>query len=194
MSPLSKEATGGAGFTSDLWDVVIGGGGLAGLSAAIYLGRSQRRVLLVDAGESMARWEPIVDNYLGFPEGLSGEALLDRGRAQVRKFGVPAADDRIRRIRREGDAFLLEGTERYRSERVLLATGLTHLLPEIPGADVCLGQTVLFCKDCDAFRVRGKRIAIYGRRNEAARYALAMLAFSPVVTIMTDGRAPLWDS
>ena len=194
MSPLSKEATGGAGFTSGLWDVVIVGGGLAGLSAAIYLGRSQRRVLLVDAGESMARWEPIVDNYLGFPEGLSGEALLDRGRAQVRKFGVPAADDRIKRIRREGDAFLLEGTERYRSVRVLLATGLTHLLPEIPGADVCLGQTVLFCKDCDAFRVRGKRIAIYGRRNEAARYALAMLAFSPVVTIMTDGRAPLWDS
>ena len=194
MSPLSKEATGGAGFTSGLWDVVIVGGGLAGLSAAIYLGRSQRRVLLLDAGESMARWEPIVDNYLGFPEGLSGEALLDRGRAQVRKFGVPAADDRIKRIRREGDAFLLEGTERYRSVRVLLATGLTHLLPEIPGADVCLGQTVLFCKDCDAFRVRGKRIAIYGRRNEAARYALAMLAFSPVVTIMTDGRAPLWDS
>lgn len=193
MSPLSKEATGGAGFTSDLWDVVIVGGGLAGLSAAIYLGRSQRRVLLVDAAESMARWEPIVDNYLGFPEGLSGEALLDRGRAQVRKFGVPAAHDRIKGIRREGDAFLLEGTERYRSARVLLATGLTHLLPEIPGAEVCLGHTVLFCKDCDAFRVRGKRIAIYGRRNEAARYALAMLAFSPVVTVVTDGRAPLWD-
>jgi thioredoxin reductase (NADPH) len=89
--------------------------------------------------------------------------------------------------------FLLEGTDAYRSACVLLATVLTHLLPEIPGADVCLGQTVLFCKDCDAFRVRGKRIAIYGRRNEAARYALAMLAFSPSVTIVTDGRAPLWD-
>jgi thioredoxin reductase (NADPH) len=178
---------------SAFWDVVIVGGGLAGLSAAVYLGRSRRRVLLVDAGESMARWEPIVENYLGFPEGLSGQLLLDRGRAQVRKFGVPMIHDRIGRVRREGDAFLLEGADRYQSSRVLLATGLTHVLPDVPGADVCLGQTVLFCKDCDAFRVRGKRITVYGRRNEAARYALAMLAFSPTVTVLTTGRAPLWD-
>lgn len=177
---------------SDLWDAVIVGGGLAGLSAALYLGRSHRRALLVDAGESMARWEPIVENYLGFPEGLSGQRLLDLGRAQVRKFGVQTVHDRITRIRREGEIFLLEGTDTYRGTRVLLATGLTHLLPEIPGADACLGRSVLFCKDCDAFRVRGKRIVVYGRRNEAARYALVMLAFSPSVTIITDGQAPVW--
>jgi len=188
MSPV------GAGLTSDSWDAVIVGGGLAGLSAAVYLGRSHRRALLVDAGESMARWEPVVENYLGFPDGLSGRALLDRGKAQVRKFGVPTTHDRITRLTREGDLFLLEGARTYRSARVLLATGLTHLLPDIPGADLCLGKSVLFCKDCDAFRVRGKRIAVYGRRNEAARYALAMLAFSPSVTIVTDGRAPTWDA
>ena len=184
----------GAGLTSDSWDAVIVGGGLAGLSAAVYLGRSHRRALLVDAGESMARWEPVVENYLGFPDGLSGRALLDRGKAQVRKFGVTTTYDRITRLTREGDLFLLEGARTYRSARVLLATGLTHLLPDIPGADLCLGNSVLFCKDCDAFRVRGKRIAVYGRRNEAARYALAMLAFSPSVTIVTDGRAPTWDA
>jgi len=188
MSPV------GAGLTSDSWDAVIVGGGLAGLSAVVYLGRSHRRALLVDAGESMARWEPIVENYLGFPDGLSGRALLDRGKAQVRKFGVTTTHDRITRLTREGDLFLLEGARTYRSARVLLATGLTHLLPDIPGADHCLGNSVLFCKDCDAFRVRGKRIAVYGRRNEAARYALAMLAFSPSVTIVTDGRAPTWDA
>jgi thioredoxin reductase (NADPH) len=194
MSPSWKETTGdGAGFTSHHWDVVIVGGGLAGLSAGVYLGRSRRKALIVDAGDSMAKWEPIVENYLGFPDALSGGTLLDRGRAQVRKFGVPMIRDRIARITREGDGFLLEGADRYTCARVLLATGLTHLLPEIPGADACLGQTVLFCKDCDAFRVRGKRIAIYGRRNEAARYALAMLAFSPSVTVLTDGRQPLWD-
>ena len=194
MSPHAKDdLAAGAGPSEDLWDAVIVGGGLAGLSAAVYLGRSRRKVLLVDAGESMARWEPVVENYLGFPEGLSGELLLDRGRAQVKKFGVRMAVDRIVRIRKEGDTFLLEGANRYRSTRVLLATGLTHLLPDIPGADTCLGNSVLFCKDCDAFRVRDKRIAIYGRRNEAARYALAMLAFSPAVAVLTDGREPAWD-
>ena len=194
MSPHAKDdAAAGAGPSEDLWDAVIVGGGLAGLSAAVYLGRSRRKALLVDAGESMARWEPVVENYLGFPEGLSGQQLLERGRAQVKKFGVRTAADRVVRIRKVDDTFLLEGAHRYRSARVLLATGLTHLLPDIPGANTCLGNSVLFCKDCDAFRVRGKRIAIYGRRNEAARYALAMLAFSPAVTVLTDGREPAWD-
>ena len=178
---------------SGRWDAVIVGGGLAGLSAAVYLGRCNRRVLLVDAGESMARWEPIVENYLGFPEGLSGQRLLDLGRAQVQRFGVRTARDRIIRIRLEGDAFVLKGAGIYQSTRVLLATGLTHLLPDIRGAEACLGRSVFFCKDCDAFRVRGKRIAIYGRRDEAARYALAMLAFSPSITVVTDGRPPMWD-
>ena len=194
-APMRKDALqSGAGLpTSDVWDAVVVGGGLAGLSAALYLGRSHRRALLIDAAESLARWEPIVENYLGFPEGLSGQRLLDLGRTQVRKFGVHTVDDRILRIQRDGDAFLLEGAGTYRSMRVLLATGLTHLLPDIRGADACLGRSVLFCKDCDAFRVRSKRIAVYGRRNEAARYALSMLAFSPSVTIVTDGRAPAWD-
>ncbi len=192
----TEDSLHGAGRpTSEMWEAVIVGGGLAGLSAAVYLGRSQRRTLLVDAGESMARWEPVVENYLGFPEGLSGQLLLERGREHVRKFGVHRSADRILRIRKVGEGFELyaERSGLCRSRRVLLATGLTHLLPDIPGADVCLGRSVLFCKDCDAFRVRGKRVVVYGWRNEAARYALAMLAFSPTVTIVTDGRVPSWD-
>jgi len=177
-----------------LWDVVVVGGGLAGLSASLYLGRSRRTTLLVDAGHSMARWEPIVENYLGFPDGISGDDLLARGRRQVRRFGAQETGDEIARIQRTAEGFLLESTGRsYRSRRVLLATGLTHLLPDIPGAEACLGRSVLFCKDCDAYRVQGKRIVIYGRRNEAARYALAMLAFSSAVTIVTNGREPAWD-
>ena len=142
----------------------------------------------------MARWEPVVENYLGFPQGLSGQALLDRGLAQVRHFGVGIVKDHVKCIRGQSDRFLIEAaTVSYSAKRVLLATGLTHLLPDIPGAQDCLGRSVLFCKDCDAYRVQGKRIAIYGRRNEAARYALAMLAFSPSVTIITNGQAPGWD-
>ena len=194
LHPIDDSPVGDAPGASEPWDAVIVGAGLSGLSAAVYLGRSQRRTLLVDAGESMARWEPVVENYLGFPEGLSGQQLLDRGREQVEKFGVHTRRDRIDRIRKDGEGFILAGSSSYRSRRVLLATGLTHLLPDIPGADVCLGRSVLFCKDCDAFRVRGKHLAIYGHRNEAARYALEMMAFSPAVTIVTDGRDPRWNS
>ena len=180
---------------TELWDAVIVGGGLAGLSAAVYLGRSRRRALLFDAGESMARWEPEIENYLGFPAAISGQSLLERGRAQARQFGVQVLESRVEGVTREETTFVLvSGPASYRSRRVLLATGLTHLLPEISEAQACLGRTVFFCKDCDAYRVQGKRIAIYGRRNDAARYALAMLAFSPSVTIVTDGKGPAWDA
>jgi thioredoxin reductase (NADPH) len=177
-----------------LWEVAVVGGGIAGLSAAVYLGRSRRRTIVLDHGHSMAKWEEMVENYLGFPEGLSGTALLERSRRHAEQFGAVLTDDEVTAIRREGDGpFLLQGrTQAYRARRVLLATGLTHVLPDIPGAGECLGKSVFFCKDCDGYRVQGRRIVIVGSREEAARYALAMLAFSPSVQIATHGERPGW--
>ncbi|MEP6887242.1 MAG: NAD(P)/FAD-dependent oxidoreductase [Nitrospirales bacterium] len=176
-------------------EVVIIGGGLAGLSAAIYLGRSRRDTLLVHSGRSMAQWESDVQNYLGFPDGIDGTELLTRGRTQVARFHVDIAEDDIRSLKKDGDTFRLQGRQAdYRAKRVLLATGLTHLPPDIPGVKECLGHSLFFCKDCDAYRVQGKRIVIIGRNNEAADYALAMLLFSPSVMISTNGTEPAWDS
>src|SRR5687768_9654942 len=69
-------------------EVIIVGGGLAGLSAAIYLGRALRDVLVIDAGESLGLWEPEVQNYLGFPDSIDGRELLKRGRQQAQRFGA----------------------------------------------------------------------------------------------------------
>ena len=176
-------------------DVIIVGGGLAGLSAAIYLGRSRRDTLLIHSGRSMAKWELDVQNYLGFPEGIDGNELLTRGTNQVSRYGVEIAEDDIRSLLLKKDIFHLCGDgHTYQAKRVLLATGLTHLPPDIPGVRECLGRSLFFCKDCDAYRVRGKRIIIIGRNNEAAEYALAMLLFSPSVMICMNGRQPSWDS
>lgn len=82
----------------------------------------------------------------------------------------------------------------YRARRVLVATGLTHLPPQIPGVRECLGRSLFFCKDCDAFRLQGQHIVIIGWNNEAADYALAMLAFSCHVIICTNGRVMQWDA
>ncbi|HEX2055673.1 MAG TPA: NAD(P)/FAD-dependent oxidoreductase, partial [Nitrospiraceae bacterium] len=93
------------------------------------------------------------------------------------------------------DIFELRSSDAvYRARRVLIATGLTHLPPDIPGVKECLGRSLFFCKDCDAYRVQGKRIAIIGHNTEAADYALAMLAFSPRVMICLNGRSPAWGS
>ena len=176
-------------------DVIVIGGGLAGLSAGIYLGRSRRNTLLIHSDRSMAKWEDNVQNYLGFPEGVAGETLLERGRQQVERYGVEIVQDDIQSLAKEEGVFHVIGqTKSYRASRVLVATGLTHLPPEIAGVRECLGLSLFFCKDCDAYRVQGKRIVILGHNNEAADYALAMLLFSTSVVIATNDHAITWDS
>ena len=95
------------GTETKLREVIIIGGGLAGLSAAVYLGRSRRDTLLIHSGRSMAKWESDVQNYLGFPEGIDGNELLARGMAQVRRYGVELLDDDIQSLRGETETFLL---------------------------------------------------------------------------------------
>ena len=179
--------------TQPVWDVLIVGGGPAGLSAAIYLGRSRRRTLLIHSAHSMAKWEKDVQNYLGFPDGIDGQDLLERGFAQARRYQVEVVEDTIQSIQSTGAHFTLTGTTQpYHAKRVLLATGLTHLPPDLDGVRECLGHSVFFCKDCDAYRVQGKRIVIIGHNAEAAEYALAMLLFTSRVMICTNGAEPTW--
>jgi thioredoxin reductase (NADPH) len=175
-------------------EVIVVGGGIAGLSAAIYLGRAQRDTLVIDSGRSMARWEPTVENYLGFPKGVGGEELLRNGRKQAKRYELRFVQDEIKSVSAGGSLFVLRGKKKtYRAKRLLLATGIFHLPPEIPGVKDCLGHSMFFCKDCDGCRVRGKRIAIIGANNEAVEYALGMLHYSPCVIVALNGKKPVWD-
>ncbi|MEO5753569.1 MAG: NAD(P)/FAD-dependent oxidoreductase [Chthoniobacterales bacterium] len=178
---------------SDRREVIVIGGGIAGLSAAIYLGRAERDTLVIDSGHSMARWEPEVQNYLGFPKGVGGEELIRYGRQQAKRYQVEFAKDEIKSVAKRKEGFFLRGRRRsYRTNRLLLATGIFHLPPKIPGVKECLGHSMFFCKDCDGFRVRGKRIAVCGANNEAVEYALGMMLYSPCVIVMTNGEKPHW--
>src|SRR5512140_1539281 len=175
-------------------EVIIVGGGMAGLSAAIYLGRAKRDTLLVDEDRSMARWEPDVQNYLGFPGGIAGAELLQRAKEQVKRYGTRLARDRIEKVQARDGSFHLRGTRGlYTCDRLLLATGVDHIPPDIPGGKPCVGHSMFFCKDCDGYRVQGKAVAVYGWTNEAVEYALGMLLYSSCVAVVTDGRQPKWD-
>src|SRR3954471_21921719 len=94
------------------WEVIVVGGGLAGLSAATYLGRALRRTAVIDDNHSLALREPEVQNYLGFPDGVPGEELLRRARVQARKYGAHLVDDHIREARREEGRFVLSSESR----------------------------------------------------------------------------------
>lgn len=174
-------------------EVIIVGGGVAGLSAAVYLGRAQRDTLVIDSGHSMAKWEPDVQNYLGFPDGINGEELLKLGKRQAEHYRVEFATDEIRSARDTGESFQLKGRRKtYRTKRLLLATGIFHIPPAIPDVKECLGHSMFFCKDCDGYRVRGKNIAVIGAGNEVVEYALGMLSYSPCVVVVTNEERVRW--
>lgn len=174
-------------------EVIIVGGGIAGLSAAIYLGRALREVLIIDASESLALWEPEVQNYLGFPQGIHGKELLRRGREQAERFGAKLVCDEVESASRDEGLFRLRGKKKeYSCRKLLLCTGVYHLPPKIPEVDACVGKSMFFCKDCDGYRVQGKRVAIVGANNEAVRYALSITTFTDHVILLNNGEKPHW--
>ena len=177
------------------YDVVIVGGGIAGLSASIYIARALRSACIIDNGKSMARWEPDVQNFLGFPDGIAGPDLLQRGRRQAERYGVTIENNDVLGAEADANGFVIRcETVEVRSRMLLLTTGIYHIPPDIPGVPECLGHSMFFCKDCDGYRVQDRKIAVYGANNEAVRYALGMLLFSSVVIILTDGHPIHWDS
>jgi thioredoxin reductase (NADPH) len=178
------------------WDAIVIGGGIAGLSAAIYLGRAKRETLVIDSGKSLAHWVQDAENYLGFPDGISGEELLTRGRRQAEHYGAHILEDEIEELRHAPSQILhaVGQHDVYDGRRVLLTTGVFHVPPDIPGVRDCLGRSMFFCKDCDGLRCEGKRIGVFGWNNEAAEYALGMLLYSPCVFVFLNGRAPAWSA
>jgi thioredoxin reductase (NADPH) len=113
---------------------------------------------------------------------------------QAARYEVEIIEDEVQSLTRKDETFHLRGGESaYHANRVLIATGLTHLPPEIPGVRECLGTSLFFCKDCDAYRLKGQRVIIIGRNNEAADYALGMLLFTPHIMLATNGKDVQWD-
>jgi thioredoxin reductase len=143
------------------YDVVVIGGGAAGLSGALTLSRARRRVLVVDAGEPRNAPAGHVHNYLG-REGTPPAELYGIGRAEVEGYGGTVAAGRVVSVERGDDGFrvgLADGAA-VRARRLLLATGLTDELPDIPGVAERWGSAVLHCPYCHGWEVRDRAVGI----------------------------------
>ncbi len=120
--------------SSHTFDCVIVGGGPAGLTAAVYLGRFKRRVLVVDAHSSRARYIPTSHNCPGFPDGISGTELLIALRQQARQFGARFKRGTVLSLSRRSDGFVLKTrSATISAATVLLATGIVDILPRVRG-------------------------------------------------------------
>lgn len=162
-------------------DVAVIGGGPAGLTAAIYLGRFLRSVVVLDAGGSRARYIPASHNCPGFPHGIAGGDLLGRLRAQAREFGatiVPAQADGLEQSA-AGFTVAADGGA-WHAAKVILATGLADRLPDVPWAEDAIACGALrLCAVCDAYEARDGRIAILGPAAALAGHARFLRGYTP---------------
>ena len=199
-----------------LYDVAIVGGGPAGLSAAIWLGRYLHSVALIDSGDPR-NWETRgINGYLGLP-GIRPAELRGAGRDEAKRYGVELLDGFVVRARRETDERFVveydpmsvtkaeldvtgpgsprrpddnepcEATETLVARRLLLCIGLKDVWPRVEGLEQVYGDKAHVCPDCDGYETRDKKTVILGKGRKAVGMALSLTTWTRDLTICTNG-------
>src|SRR4051812_25098392 len=156
-------------MSSDNYDVLVVGGGAAGLSAALVLGRARRRVAVVDAGAPRNAPAAHMQGFLS-RDGMPPADLLAAGRAEVRSYGVDVLEDRVAEIT-GGFTLRLAGGRSIAARRLLLATGAVDELPDIGGARERWGRDFLHCPYCHGWEVRDQPIGVLGTGHGSVEHA-----------------------
>jgi thioredoxin reductase len=177
---------------NDIHDVVVVGGGAAGLSGAVALARSRRSVLVVDAGDP--RNDPVghVHNFLT-RDGTPPAELYAAGRAEVARYGGRVEAGRVTALGQDGERFRVQiGSRSVAARRLLVATGVRDELPDVPGLAARWGIDVLHCAYCHGWEVAGQRIGVLLTTGPSAVHqALLFRQLSPHVTLLQHtGPAP----
>lgn len=174
------------------WDVIVIGGGPAGLAAALMLGRARRRVLVVDAGQPRNRFASHMHGVLGY-EGAEPALLARQGRAEAAGYGVEFTSGTVTGIEEipGGLSLSLDGPGPFRARAVIVATGLTDRLPGIPGLAERWGRSVLHCPYCHGWEVRDQRLGVLTTSPLGAHQAQLVRQWSDQLVVFTAGLGKL---
>ena len=175
-------------------DCLIVGGGPAGLTAAIYLARFHLDILVVDGGKSRAAWIPCTRNHAGFPNGISGQDLLDRMKEQACKYGATIETEFVTKLEHDESGLFTAtwGSGRRQARSVLLATGVTNRRPPMDEKlhdDALARGLIRYCPICDGYEVTDKKIGVLGSDSHGVAEALFIRGFTADVTLIAPDKA-----
>lgn len=174
----------------DIYDVMIIGGGPAGLNAAVVLGRCMRKVLLFDHRQQRNRHSHGMHNYLTRDD-ISPAEFLKISRKELKKYGVKMKQVEIKHAEKNTDEiFAVTDCDEniYYSKKLILATGLTDKLPEVKGINKFYGTSIYHCPYCDGWENKDKAIGVFAPTKDGIDVALTLKAWSEKITLYTNGK------
>jgi len=177
-------------------DCVIIGGGPAGLTAALYLARYNRKFAIIDNGASRAAWIPESHNIPAFEQGIAGPEILQRQRRHAELYGATISDGTVTRLKQARKQFSVclknsnGQSNELRARFVLLATGVVDIEPKFGGVEDAVHQgLVRFCPICDGYEAKGKNVAVIGYGNKGLGEAIFIArTYTPTVTLLSYGK------
>jgi len=172
-----------------IFDVIIIGGGPAGLNAALVLGRCKRTVLVFDSGTPRNKHSHGIHNYIT-RDGILPADFLQLAQKEIRKYNVKFLKAEISQAKKNKKGFVVtdKAANQYYSKKLLVATGVKDKLPAIPGIEEFYGRSVFHCPYCDAWEIKDKSIAVYAKNKNGFPLAVSLKTWSKDVTLYTDGR------
>jgi thioredoxin reductase (NADPH) len=199
VEPSNAQLAGKLGLQTkaqnEFYDVIIIGGGPAGLTAALYLAREGLETLVIEKSGlgGQAGITQVLDNFPGFDEGIAGGEFADRLARQARKFGVEILQaQEVDEIEEDGQYHIVHTGPggHYHSKVVLLATGARYRRMDIPGEDELIGINVHFCATCDGAFYKGKKVLVVGGGNSGFEEGLFLTKFAAQVDILVNSQEP----
>ena len=175
------------------YDIIIIGAGPAGISASLYAKRANLNVAVIYSGESQLDKAHKIDNYYGFPQGITGPELYKNGIEQAKNLGIEVIQAEVTHIELlapppQTQYSVKAGGSEYTASAIILATGNKKLRPAIEGIIDFEGRGVSYCAVCDGFFYRKKNVAVIGNGTFAVEEARHLAHIADSVTILTDGK------
>ena len=175
----------------DVFDCIVIGGGPGGLQAVVYLGRYNRKALLIDRGGGRTAHAKSIENLLTHAS-IPGRKIIELGMAQARSFNVRIDRSTVTAVRKQQRFTVTTREAAYHAEYVIVATGIADILPPIENLHQFFSTSYFTCVDCDGYKTRGKKLAVMGDAFESVRIAFAMrrLYTDQVVLVLVSYEPP----